>query len=154
MYLRISPSTQPASQRLTRLGRRLRPLLPLLLLLLLLLPAGCQRPEDPVAPDPLLPRPQMVRLLTDLHLLEARVEASRLSPDSARALFQNQKAALLWQAQTTDTIFQRSYRYYGVHGQDLDELYQVVIDSLSRRERQLDPALTPAAQAQRRREGR
>ena len=119
-------------------------------MLLLLLTAGCQRPEDPVAPDPLLPKPQLVRLLTGLHLLEARVDGGRLSPDSARALFEAQKRILLQQARTTDTIFQRSYRYYGAHGPDLDEVYKGVVDSLERQERQLEQAAgLPAQDAKR-----
>lgn len=118
--------------------------------------AACQRPEEPARPATLLPKDQMVGLLVGLHLLEARVDASRLSPDSARALFLAQQRDLFWRAQTTDSVFQRSYRYYSVHGKDLDELYQTVIDSLGRQERQLggNPSQdTPEETARRARTG-
>ncbi len=96
--------------------------------------SACQRPETLPPPADLLPREKIGGLLAELHLLEARVENTRLSPDSARALFLAQQRNLLWQASISDSTFQRSYRYYSVHGKDLDEIYQAVIDTLGRRE--------------------
>lgn len=125
--------------------RRLFLLLGLPLLLLLSLPA-CQRPEEPSPPAVLVPKDQMVRLLTQLHLLEARVDASRLSPDSGRALFQAQQRELLRQVGTTNSDFKHSYRYYGVHGKDLEEIYQAVIDSLGQQQRRLGGPAASAAQ--------
>ncbi len=110
---------------------------------LLALPA-CQRPEEPLRPADLLPKEQLIPVLADLHVLEARVEASRLSPDSSRALFLAQQQAMLWQSGITDSSFQRSYRYYGIHGKDLDEIYGAVIDTLERREAKFAPTGSPA----------
>ena len=112
--------------------------------LLLVLPA-CQRPEEPPKPADLVAREKMISLLADLHVLEARVESSRLQADSARSLYLSQQKALLRKSQVTDSAFQRSYRYYGIHGKDLDEIYKAVIDTLSLREKKLDPAGTSNA---------
>ncbi|WP_310392085.1 DUF4296 domain-containing protein [Hymenobacter sp.] len=109
--------------------------------LLLALPA-CQRPEEPPRPADLLSQEQMVPLLADLHLLEARVESSRLSPDSARALYLSEQKALLWKREVSDSAFQRSYRYYSIHGKDLGNIYTLVIDTLTRREAKFAPAGT------------
>ena len=79
-------------------------------------------------PENLLPKEKIARLLADLHLLEARLESSRLPPDSAQALFTQQKKLLLRQHQVSDSVFQRSYRYYSIHGKDLDALYETVLD--------------------------
>jgi Domain of unknown function (DUF4296) len=106
---------------------------------LLALPA-CQRPEEVPKPVDLLPRERIIRVLADLHQLEAQVESSRLSPDSARALFLAQQKNLLWKHEVTDSAFQRSYRYYGIHGKDLNEIYASVIDTLNHREARLNPA--------------
>lgn len=111
-----------------------------------LLPA-CQRPEEPPRPADLLPKEKIIPLLADLHTLEARVESSRLSPDSARAMFQAQQKALLWKREVSDSAFKRSYRYYGIHGKDLDDIYGAVIDTLGRREAALDPAAAAKAAA-------
>ena len=112
----------------------------LLLAPLLLAAPACQRPEDPPQPANLLPKARMISLLADLHLLEARVESSRLPIDSARALYQAQQKDLLWKNEVTDSVFHRSYRYYTIHGKDLDEIYGAIIDTLTRREERLDPA--------------
>jgi hypothetical protein len=108
--------------------------------LLLGLLGSCAIPEEVKPPAQLLPKEKMVSLLVQLHILEARVEASRLSPDSARALFQAQKKDLLWKNDVSeaDSILQRSYRYYAVNNKDMDEIYKAVIDSLELREAQLD----------------
>ncbi|GAA3925039.1 hypothetical protein GCM10022406_08890 [Hymenobacter algoricola] len=111
--------------------------MPLLLLLTLLL-GQCQRPEEALPPQPLLPKDKMVSLLVQIHLTEARVEATNLPADSSRALYRQLHKDLLWRQDVTDSLFQRSYRYYAVHEKDLDEIYGVVIDSLTRRKELLN----------------
>lgn len=107
--------------------------------LLLALPA-CDVPEVAPPPADLVPREKMAQMLADLHQLEAQVESSRLAPDSARALFLAQHKNLLWKHEVSDSTFQRSYRYYGIHNKDLNEIYAGVIDTLSHREAKLNPA--------------
>ena len=114
-----------------------------MLLPLLLAATACQRPEEPPQPEDLLPKAKVVAVLAQLHLLEARVENSRLTPDSARALYQAQHKQIMWKEEVSDSAFNRSYRYYGIHGKDLDEIYGAVIDTLSALEHKLDPS--PAA---------
>lgn len=114
---------------------------PWLLGLALALPA-CQRPEEPLRPADLLPRPRLVAALVDLHLLESRVENASLKPDSARALFLDQQKNIFWTYHLNDSSFQHSVRYYGIHGKDLDEIYAAVVDSLDARAHRLNPALS------------
>lgn len=112
----------------------------LLLAPLLLAVPACQRPEEAPVPADLLPKERLVPLLADLHVLEAQVEGSRLSTDSARALFLAQQKELLWKREISDSAFQRSYRYYSIHGKDLNDIYTAVVDTLTRREEAFDPA--------------
>ncbi|MDB5233347.1 MAG: hypothetical protein JWR44_340, partial [Hymenobacter sp.] len=56
-----------------------------------------------------------------------------------RALYLAQQKDLLWKRQISESTFIRSYRYYGIHGKDLSEIYQSVIDTLQRRAAVLDP---------------
>jgi hypothetical protein len=128
----------------------------LVLAALPLLLAACDTPEIKPPPPDLLPKEHLVPLLADLHELEARIESSRISPDSARALFLAQQKALLWKREISDSAFHRSYRYYGVHGKDLSEIYGAVIDTLTARQHRLDPqaaAKDSAAAAAKRWEG-
>nr|WP_262906074.1 DUF4296 domain-containing protein [Hymenobacter terricola] len=96
----------------------------------------------------MLPKEKLIPLLADLHVLEARVENSRLPVDSSRALYQAQQKDLLWKRDITDSAFQRSYRYYSIHGKDLDAIYGAVIDTLTKREAHLDPKAAAAAEAE------
>lgn len=111
----------------------------LLLAPLILAVPACQRPEEAPIPADLLPKEKLIPLLADLHILEARIESSRLSNDSARALFLAQQKDLLWKREISDSAFHRSYRYYSVHGKDLNDIYGAVVDTLTRREAALDP---------------
>jgi hypothetical protein len=108
--------------------------------LLLALLTGCAMPEEVKPPPQLLSKDEMVTLLVQLHLLEARVESSRLSPDSARALFQQQKSEILRKSNVSekDSVLQRSYRFYAVNHKDMDEIYKLVIDSLEHRATKLN----------------
>ena len=98
---------------------------------------SCQRSDDVPPPQPLMPRQQLVSVLADLHLLEARLENSRLSPDSARALFLQQQKSIFWRREITDSLFQQSYRYYASHDKDLDDIYGNVLDTLAMRQAKL-----------------
>ena len=102
---------------------------------LALLAAACERPEAPVPPATLLGKEQVASVLLAVHLLEARVEASHLGGDSARALFLSEERKILQRNHISadDSTFERSYRYYSVHDKDLEEIYKVVLDSLSQR---------------------
>ena len=114
--------------------------------LLLALLASCAMPEEVKPPDPLLPKEKLVSLLVQLHILESRIEASRLPPDSARALFQSQKSEILWKNNVSekDSLLPHSYRYYAINHKDMDEIYKAVIDSLALREVRMGGTPTPS----------
>jgi hypothetical protein len=99
--------------------------------------SACQRPEQAPKPSDLLSREQVIQVLADVHVLEARVEQSRLLNDSARALFLQQKKQLMQRRNIGDSAFLHSYRYYGSHGKDLDEIYGAVNDTLEARAKKL-----------------
>lgn len=115
----------------------LRILLPALATLLLT--TQCDRPDEPVPPARLLPREQMVSVLVDLHVTESRVEATRLPPDSARVLFRELSKPLYARHQTDEATFRQSLNYYAIHGKDLEEIYGIVVDSISMRQVNLQP---------------
>jgi len=98
-------------------------------------------------PANLLSKGLITSILIETHLLEARVESSHLSPDSARALFQTMQHGI-WQRhhiKEADSSFQRSYRYYAVHDKDLDGIYAAVIDSLTAIDKRLGGKPMPSS---------
>lgn len=112
---------------------------------LVLAAAGCARPEQVLPPPNLLPKEELTSLLIEFHLLESRIESSRLSPDSARALFQTMHREVLarHKLNEADSVFEHSYRYYAMNGKDLDGIYAVVMDSLSAREKKMGATPLP-----------
>lgn len=139
--LRHRANFAAVKQNSRRLLPGLRALLPGLLLAL----SACQKADDVPAPPQLVPANQMVRLLVDLHTLEARTDGAGLPPDSTRALFRQEQKKIYWRYEVTDSTFQQSYRYYAIHDQDLDAIYATVIDSLALREaRRQQPGDVPA----------
>lgn len=111
------------------------PLLPALLSALLLTASACQKTDEVPAPAQLLPPDKMVSLLVELHTLEARTDAAALTPDSSRALFQQEKKKIYWRHEVSDSVFTQSFRYYAIQGQELNLIYKSVIDSLATLER-------------------
>lgn len=99
-----------------------------------LLVTACQKPEEVPMPAHLVPREKMINLLIELHLLEARTDAAALPSDSARALFRQQQKNVYRRYEISDSVFVQSYRYYAIHEKDLDEIYTIVVDSLTQRE--------------------
>ncbi|QKG55968.1 DUF4296 domain-containing protein [Hymenobacter sp. BRD128] len=115
---------------------------------LVLAAASCARPEQVLPPPNLLSKEEITSLLIQFHLLESRIESSRLAADSARALFQTMHDDVLWRhgLKAADSSFERSYRYYAMHGKDLDGIYATVIDSLSAREKKMGATPLPRHQ--------
>ena len=107
--------------------------------------ASCARPEQVLPPPNALSKEEVVSLLIQFHLLESRIESSRLAPDSARALFQIMHRDVLWQHKLNeaDSTFEHSYRYYAMNGKDLDGIYAVVMDSLAAREKKMGATPLP-----------
>lgn len=115
---------------------------------LALLITACQKNDEVVPPQPLIPRDKMVSLLVELHTLEARTDAAGLPTDSARALFLQARKGLYRRFAVNDSAFVRSYRYYAIHDKDLDQIYAVVVDSLALREARLQKAHEAASTVQ------
>jgi hypothetical protein len=112
----------------------------------LLAAASCARPEQVLPPPHLLSKEELTSLLIEFHLLESRIESSRLAPDSARALFHLMHREVLAQhkLKEADSTFEHSYRYYAMNGKDLDGIYATVIDSLAAREKKMGVTPVPA----------
>jgi hypothetical protein len=112
---------------------------------LLLAAASCARPEQVLPPSNLLSKEEVTSLLIQFHLLESRIESSRLAADSARALFLSMHDDILWQhkLKPADSVFEHSYKYYSMNGKDLDGIYAAVIDSLTNREKKMGATPLP-----------
>lgn len=89
---------------------------------------GADKPAD------LVPEQKMVRILADIHTAEAIIERNVPYPDTALIVYGKQHANILKEHQVEETAFKKTYRYYLLNLEEMDKLYEVVVDTLSVRE--------------------
>jgi len=104
-----------------------------LLILLLIVLVSCQ--EKMEKPKNLLTKLQMIDLLVDIHLTEAKVKELYLKRDSSNQLFKILEKEVYERHQTTDSAYKKSILYYLDEMGKMEEIYSAVVDSLSLREK-------------------
>ena len=87
--------------------------------------------NDNAAPDGVLSKAEMTKILTDFYLKEARLNALRVAPDSTQKLMLYFRSQYAEQSGIPDSLVELSYQYYVEHPKDLAEIYDRIIDSLS-----------------------
>lgn len=92
---------------------------------------GCQRDR---LPEGVLSKQDYAALLVDVYLAEARLNALSAQRDSLSKLYFPHEQKLLQQKGIPDSVVLRTYRYYLDHPADLEEVYGILIDTLSLRE--------------------
>ena len=96
--------------------------------------AGCAPEAGPPKPADLLAPREMVPLLADLHVAEGRAQHSARAADTIQALYLQQEAAIFWKRGVDRARFERSYRYYAAHPEELEAIYATLTDTLAMRE--------------------
>ncbi len=104
---------------------------------------SCKQEQKETAP---LSRDQMVSLMMEIYLAEARTATVPVGKDSAYRLFIPHQDSLMHRMGIKDSTLRASYSYYLKHPADLEAIYDAIIDSLSLREQRLREA--PVTQRQ------
>lgn len=94
--------------------------------------AACNQPTE--LPKGLLPEEQMVQVLVELHLAEARVELIQIPQDSIRPLLKQRYSEIFTQLEIDTAKFNSTFEYYEKHPKKMDLLYEKVVDNLVERE--------------------
>ncbi len=102
-------------------------------ILFCLLLFGCQSQQDD-KPENMVPVQKMVRILADIHTAEAMIEHSVSYPDTALVIYADHQEAILKKHKVKPQAFKDTYRYYLTHIEEMDKLYEIVVDTLSVRE--------------------
>jgi len=89
-------------------------------------------------PKDILPKDQLTNIMIDFYLAEARLGKYSIPFDSANKLFVPFEDSVLKKYGVADSTLKKTYQYYFDHPSELEKLYEVVIDSLSLRERKAD----------------
>jgi hypothetical protein len=106
---------------------------PIFVIIALLL-FGCGSQEKPKG---LLSQDEMVSLMVDVYLAEARISTTGIPRDSATKLFEPYESALIAKRGITDSILQANYAYYLQKPDELEKILDAVIDTLNLREQRL-----------------
>lgn len=96
---------------------------------LVLILASCSN-EKPV-PDNILNRATMTSILIDIHLIEAKIKALNVEPDSAKTLYRAFEKQILEEHQVSESLYQESYNWHFNNISSMNSIYDAVVDSLN-----------------------
>ena len=74
---------------------------------------------------------KMVDILIDMYIYEEAISELPYEKDTLKALFKMKELEIFESYSVTDEMYRRSYSHYFFNPKELDNIYQVVIDSLS-----------------------
>lgn len=94
---------------------------------------ACDRKE--ITPHGVLPKEKMVSIFIDMHIAESQISSLNLKRDSSKLLFEHYEQKVLEKHNVSDSLYKESYNYYLYNVNDMEKIYDAVIDSLSLRER-------------------
>jgi hypothetical protein len=94
---------------------------------------SCSEPDN--KPERLLSKEQMINILTDIHIAEAKANRSQLrSYDSIQVYYKSLEKDVFKKYGVDTTVYKQSYAYYLEHMEVMDEIYTAVVDTLNMRE--------------------
>jgi hypothetical protein len=103
-----------------------------LMLILVFVLCACTQNKKPKG---VLDEQQLAEILVEIYAGEARMTNLSLVNDSAIKLFGPFEESLFQKKGIPDSIVKTTFRYYVAHPVDLERVYDVVIDTLSLREK-------------------
>ena len=86
-------------------------------------------------PKGLYSRKEVASFLVDLYILEAKVKNLKVSKDSSKVIFKHYEKMLYEKHGMNDSLYRKSFEYYMSDPQGLTDIYSIVVDSLSLKER-------------------
>ena len=78
-----------------------------------------------------IPSETMVELLTEIHIMEARVDKLRLPKDSSYMVYNTLEKEIFDKYHVTKNLYKESFQYYLAKPELLDKIYSIVVDSLN-----------------------
>ncbi len=85
-------------------------------------------------PNGILEKKQMVTVLINIHLAEAKANNSFLNSDTLKIFYQSLEDTLFIRYNTDKNTFEKSFQYYMGTPSVMEKIYAQVVDSLSLRE--------------------
>jgi len=106
-------------------------------LLLGILCAGCQ--DEPQVPEGTLSEDKMTAILTDIHLLEARIGRLNMpSLDTSTVITEHLKGKIFKKYGTDSVAYNRSYKFYSTNPVYMERIYGAIVKELEKRQKKKD----------------
>ena len=87
-------------------------------------------------PQDLISTEDMVKLLTEIHILESKVKNLPIpTTDSAKVVYAHYEKMLFTEFNITKEQYENSFTYYVDNSDEFSEIYEAVVDSLMQREK-------------------
>lgn len=87
-------------------------------------------------PDDLIGREQMVKVMTEVHLLEAKINKVPVDPvDSTQAVYDHYEKLLFKDLGITQDQYEQSFNYYVDNPNEFEKIYNAVVDTLMQKEK-------------------
>jgi hypothetical protein len=94
---------------------------------------GCR--EKVERPEGVLSKEEMTAVLIDIYILESQTKEIKVHFDSAKRVYNIFESRVFEKHGLQDTTYRKSFVYYQDHPELLDEIYGMLVDSLSLREK-------------------
>lgn len=78
----------------------------------------------------ILPKESMINIFTAIHQLESEISTRNLTPDSAKLYYYAGEKEIFSKFDTDSSVVHKSFNYYLAKGEDLDNIYSQIVDSL------------------------
>ena len=105
-------------------------------ILAVLLCASCGGTDDP--PSDILPRTRFTEVLLQAQLIEARLNHEMVIEQRTDSPIEAYYEAMFGEQGTTREEFERTFRWYSEHPDELMEVYEDVLTELSRRKEEVN----------------
>lgn len=104
------------------------------LVLFLLIFVNCSKKKQELPPN-VLTRDQMVRVLIDVHILEAKIKKLYLPRDTSQVVYNHYEKMLFQDLNISSEQYAESTAYYVDHLELMKGIYDEVVDSLLARQK-------------------
>ncbi|WP_462248250.1 DUF4296 domain-containing protein [Ekhidna sp.] len=86
-------------------------------------------------PENLISREKMVKVMTEIHILEAKMSKVQVEPlDSTQSVYDHYEGLLFEDLGITKDQYEISFNYYVDNPNEFEKIYQAVVDTLMERD--------------------
>ncbi len=97
----------------------------------ILIIVSCSGKEE--LPKGVIPPEKMAVILSDIYVAEYKATQIGLKNDSAKQVLRHYELKIFEDHETNDSIYKESFKYYLEHPDQLEAIYDIVIDTVSLR---------------------